>query len=211
MLAEMLVMRIFDGLACALLAAAAACRARNLGANMTGAIILGCLCGLLGPLLRETFTHGQAGSLYIAAQFPGEALIGALAGVAAIYIMRGYPEKIFFWLDTVSLGFAACVGTLLALPIAGVGGALVLGLMNGLAPGLLRDVALGDTAMLMDTNWYASAAALGCMMSIGIIFYVLGSVSNEWATGHAEELAALCGCAVVVLIRWQEKRKKNLP
>lgn len=200
-------MALLDGCACALLAAAAASRARILGAHFTGAAVLGCLCGILGPLLREAFLHGQAGTVPVAGQMPGDALLGTLAGISALYMMRNYATKVFFWLDTASIGLACSVGAIYALQELGIAGALCLGLINGLAPGLVRDMALGDPAMLVERDWYATAAALGCVLAIATLVWLSLGWLSEWTAIHADETAVLTGCAGVLIIRgWKGER-----
>lgn len=196
---------LFDGVACALLAAAAACRARGLGAHFTGAIVLGCLCGLIGPLLREAFLHGQDGARQIASSMPDDALIGAMGAFLAIYLVQNTRFRLFFWLDAASIGLACAVGSIYALEI-GMVGAICLGLINGLAPGLVRDIALGDTAMLVDKDWYATAAALGSIVSIAVFialnFRMIGDGGlDDLEVKRAGEIAALAGFLVVCGLR----------
>ncbi len=198
---DSLSMALLDGCACALLAGAAACRGRNLGAHFTGAVVLGCLCGVIGPLLREAFLHGQAGTAPLASQLPGDALFGALAGIATLHILRNYGGRIFFWLDAASIGLASAAGAVQALADLGIVGAICLGLINGLAPGLVRDMALGDTAMLVENDWYATAAALGCVVTISVLIWLSVGWVNDWTATHADEVAALSGFLVVLLIR----------
>lgn len=194
-------MALLDGVAGALLAAAAACRARAFGAHFTGAAVLGCLCGIIGPLLREAFLHGQAGTGPLASQLPGDALLGALGGIAGLYILRRHGSRLFFWLDGASMGLASSVGAVYALQDLGIAGAICLGLINGLAPGLVRDMALGDTAMLVESDWYATAAALGCVIAIAVLIWLSLGWITEWTAAHADEVSALAGFCVVVLIK----------
>lgn len=192
---------LLDGIACALLAAAASCRARSMGAHLTGSIVLGCLCGLMGPLLREVFLHGASGTRLAAAEFPDEALIGSLAAIAALYIMRNTRWPVFFWLDAASIGAGAGVGAMLALDELGIVGAICLGMVNGLAPGLIRDISLGDTAMLVDQDWYATAAALGCIVTLAVFLWLAVGLITEWTAAHAEVSAICCGFFTVLALR----------
>lgn len=206
-LSDALSMRLLDGSACALLAAAAACRARGLGAHFTGAAVLGCLCGLIGPLLREAFLHGQTGSGRVASELPDEALVGALGAIAALYILGKLRQRMFFWLDSASIGLAGSVGTMFALPELGIVGAICLGMINALAPGLVRDMALGDTALLVDSDWYATAAALGCVATIATFLWLSLGWITEWTAAHADETAVMAGFMVVICIRAWKGRK----
>lgn len=209
-LSDAVSMALLDGSACALLAAAATCRARTAGAHFTGAIVLGCLCGLIGPLLREAFLHGQAGAGKIASELPAEALIGALAAIAALYILRNTRIRLFYWLDSASIGLASSVGAIYALPELGITGAICIGMINGLAPGLVRDISLGDTAMLVDKDWYATASALGCVAAIAMFLWLALGWVTEWTAAHVDETAALTGFVVVLLLRaWKGGKSED--
>lgn len=200
-LPEALTMRLLDGISCALLAAAATCRARGLGAHFTGAVVLGALCGLIGPLLREAFVHGQMGTARIMAEMPNEALVGALGVFVALYLVSQTRIRLFFWLDSASMGLAGSIGAISTLDELGIVGAIGLGLINGLAPGLVRDMALGDTAMLVDRDWYATAAALGCIAAIAVLVWLSVGWVTEWTARHADETAVLTGFMVVLALR----------
>lgn len=206
---SLMTMGLLDGVACALLAAAATVRARSFGSHITGALVLGCLCGIIGPLLRESFVHGPIGAGFIARELPGEALVGALGGVAALYVLRKsqiLQSRLFNWIDGPGIGMATSVGAITALPELGVVGALTIGLINGLAPGLVRDMALGDTAMLVDKSWYATAAALGCVASIAMFTWLCAGYISDWTASNAEATAVLVGFLVIVVIRaWRSR------
>lgn len=189
---------VLDGAACALLAAAATVRARRMGAHVTGALVLGCLCGLIGPLLREVFLHGAPGAGVIARAFPADALAGACMGLAALFLFRNFGKlssQLFGWLDNAGIGMATGAGSVMAFPELGLAGALTLGLINGLAPGLVRDMALGDTAMLVDKSWYATVAALGSIAAIAVLI----------ATASARG-GIIASCLAVIIIRsWKTR------
>lgn len=210
----MIDMGILDGAACALLAAAAAVRARVFGAHVTGALVLGCLCGLIGPLLREAFVHGAMGTARIARELPAEALAGAVCGLAALFMLRRMESlrgRLFGWLDSAGIGMGSSVGAILALPELGVAGALAIGLINGLAPGLIRDMALGDTAMLVEKSWYATAAALGCAASIAMFTGLYAVHMNSWTVAHPESVATCAGFLTVVAIRsWKMRNGEDI-
>lgn len=197
---DILTLPVMDGTACALLGAAAAVRAKNLGAHFTGAIVLGCFCGLIGPLLRETFLHGAMGSSNIVRALPDDALVGALGGIFALLILQKFSARIFFWLDSASIGLACSLGAVLSLQELGIVGSLCLGLINGLAPGLLRDVSLGDTAMLVDRDWYATTAALGCVAALAMELWLAVGWSGEWAASNPDSASIIVGFLLVVAI-----------
>lgn len=205
-LAPYYTIEILDGLACALLSAAACCRARSFGAHYTGSIVLGCVCGLVGPLLREIALHGQSGSRMVISALPDDALLGAAAALCAIAITRGASNRLFFWIDSAALGLASCLSSLLSFAELGLAGGLALGLASGMAPGLLRDVSLGDIALLVEKDWYGSAAAIGCMATLcGVVLPTIIE-TPPILSGRMDVVAVLFGTLTVICLRWWKGR-----
>lgn len=197
---------VLDALAASLLAAAAAVRAREQGAHMTGAAVLGCLCGLLGPLLREAFVHGPSGTAWVAESIPGAALAGSVTGCILLVLLTQRRGRLFPWLDRCSIGLASCLGGIMALSEMGLVGALAIGLINGLAPGLVRDIALGDVALLVESDWYATAAALGLIVSMAALTLLATAFFASWLAIYADESSVIIGCAVTIaLMAWNHR------
>ena len=186
---------VLDLAASFMLAAAASCRARTGGAHFSGAAVLACLAGLAAPLLRDVLLGHPVLALnrgdYLAA-----AVAGAVAGTLAARL--GHAWRAFYWLDSLGLGLAAGVagvrGAVFGLSVVGC---LVLGVLVALSGGLVRDVALGDTARLVEEGSYATAAALGVMLALVALFY--GGMSL-W-------LSALVCCGLVLVLRALRLRK----
>lgn len=200
---------LLDGLATALLSAAACCRARSFGAHHTGSLVLGCICGLIGPVLRETVLHGSAGSRMAICAMPDDALLGALAAICAIAIMRGHTSRLFFWLDGASMGMAGCLSAILSFPELGLAGALALGLASGLLPGITRDVALGDIAMAVEKSWYATAAAIGCLLSIGLVLMPTFVDLPKIILERLAPVAVVAGTCGVLCLHWWKSEDIN--
>ena len=137
-----------------------------------------------------------------------DALLEAGAVLAGL---RRQGAGLFFWLDSLGLALAACLGAMRGLTLGlGAAGALVLGLLAGLAPGLLRDMALGDTARAVEESWYATAAALGGMLTIGLAR--LPWRPSGWALSGAQwEYACIaCGVLLVTALRfWRGRRNPD--
>ncbi|ATD80722.1 MULTISPECIES: TRIC cation channel family protein [Desulfovibrio] len=186
---------VFDLAASFMLAAAASCRARNGGAHFSGAAVLACLAGLAAPLLRDALLGHPVLALnrgdYLAA-----AVAGAVAGTLAARL--GHAWRAFYWLDSMGLGLAAGVGGVRGAVFGlGVVGCLVLGVLAALAGGLVRDVALGDTARLVEEDSYATAAALGVMLALMALLY----------GGMPLWMCALACCGLVLVLRALRLRK----
>lgn len=215
-----------DAAAAVLLAAAAAWRARGFGAHFTGAVVLGCVTGLMAGLVRESLLHGAAGALLALSALPGPALagalLGALAAAAAAALARTRVNgagavagrSLFFWLDSLGLFLAASLGVFCALRETGATAALALGLLAGLAPGCVRDVALGDTARLVEQSWYATAAALGATGTI-LLLILPPSFGAAWPVPEAWAWAwpwcsVLGGVTVAMGLRlWRGGREED--
>ncbi len=177
-----------------------------MGAQVMGALILGCICGLCAPLAREALLHGPGGARLVLQAMPEAALVGSLGGVSSLLILGKFGYKIFFWLDAASIGLASCVAACLAISELGIAGALVLGLICGLGPGLLRDMALGDTAMLIEQDWYAAAAALGIMLTILVLLWQPGAAMPGISL-PAASIAA--GAILAVVLRFFKRSARN--
>lgn len=196
------ILALFDGIGAALLGAAGGCRGRNLGAQPAGAILAGMLCGISAGLLRELILNGSQGTRLVISMLPDDACLGAIAGVLAPLILKNRGDAIFTWIDAVSMGFASSLGALAALPELGIGGALVLGILCGLCPGIIRDLCLGDTPMAMDKSWYAVSPFIGCMGAIAIAILGPGRVPGEFAV--------LGGTLLTIGCRWWGDKTRRL-
>ncbi|MDR2054419.1 MAG: TRIC cation channel family protein [Desulfovibrio sp.] len=187
---------ILDMAACALLAAAAACRGRTYGGHVTGAMVLACLSGLSLPLLRDGLLGEVAFSLdrsgYLAA-----AVSGGFVGIAAARFLRRWPAC-FYWLDSAGLALAAGISASKAGSARlGLTGCLVLGVLSALVGGLVRDMALGDAARAVGEPMYATAAVFGVLLTLALTAYGLG---RPWQ-------CALAGAALIVALRFLRDRR----
>lgn len=190
-LGEYWIFTLLEEAACVLLAASSALRARQNGGQVGGAVMLGLFCGLCLPLMREV-SHLSGFFALVEARHIPCALGGALAGGLLLSLpgCGRYGHALFFWLDSLSLGLAVCLqcvhlrcGASLDWPYA-----LALGLIFGLVPGLVRDVAVGDTACLLEEDWYAMAAALAAMLCLALLRHGV-NVPASVAVGVALMLA----------------------
>jgi uncharacterized membrane protein YeiH len=172
-----------------MLAAAASGLARAGGSRSGGALALACLAGTAAPLLRDTLLGLPLLALdqpaYLAA-----ALTGGLAGLPLPRLRRAglclaLADALGLALAT---GLAAAKGAVLGLGAAGV---LLLALLSGLAGGLVRDTLLGNTALAMEEDLYATAAALGAVVSLACV----------WHARLPPWQCALAGAACILLLR----------
>jgi uncharacterized membrane protein YeiH len=187
---------LLDAAACMLLAAAAACRCRAYGNHVTGAMVLACLAGLSLPLLRDSLLGVGAFALdrgaYLAC-----VVAGGLAGIAAARLSLRF-FGLFYWLDSLGLALASAVSVIKGADAGfGLSGCLVLGVLSGLAGGIVRDVALGDTARAIEEPLYATAAVLGVLLALALTLY---GFCRPWQ-------CALAGAALTLVLRYFRQRR----
>lgn len=166
---EAIVIELLDGAAVSLLAAATVCKARSIGANLLGAIMLGCICALFAPVLRENLLHGQNGIKLVLNALPGQAIVGSLGALAALWILREKGEKLFFWLDMLAVNLVASLYATLAVPELGITGALVVSSGCALVPAIVRDASLGDIVNFVEKNWYVASLVVASSLSLAIV------------------------------------------
>ena len=202
--------------ACAM---AAAMKTRLAGGHVTGAVMLGLVCGFLPGLVHRAL-FGEAGAAVFAVlPFSIAVVSGAAAGaLAGALVAHNLSERLFFWVESLALGLTACAFADMSFktamwdnPCVPALIALFSGLFCTLAPGFVRDVALGDTAGFVDESWYATAAALGIMTTLALRHFF-----PDAPTPLAEGVAAgprllplllppLGGTLLVVLLRWRRR------
>ncbi|QCC85243.1 hypothetical protein DDIC_04985 [Desulfovibrio desulfuricans] len=186
---------LLDLAASFVLAAAASCRARSTGAHFSGAAVLACLAGMAAPLARDGLLGFGAMTLnqgeYLAA-----CVCGGIIGIAVGQSGRAWQA--FFWLDALGLALGTGVATIKGV-MAGLGptGSILLGVLGGLAGGLVRDLCLGDMARAVEEDMYATAAALGGMLALSLLLFC----------GLGQWQSALCGAALVLVLRSMRKAK----
>ncbi len=200
---------ILDCLSCAFLALAASLRGRALGANLAGTLVLGCICGLSAGMVREFILHGQQGTHLVLAQLPQDALIGSIAGIILFISARNLASKAFFFMDTLSMSLAASLTACLTAPELGAIGALALGVCLGILPGLIRDTALGDTALFLDQAWYATVVILSVLCSIAIILLPAFWTLPGFFVERLGEWAIVISVVLALLLRYW-RGDKNL-
>lgn len=176
------------------LAAAASCRARSTGAHFSGAAVLACLAGMAAPLARDGLL-GYAAMTLNQGEYLAASVCGGIIGIVAGQGSRAWP--FFFWFDAVGLAMGAGVGTARGVMFGlGPTGSLVLGVIGGLAGGLARDLCLGDIARAVDEDLYATAAAIGCMLTLALQLFC----------GLPVWQCALAGAALALVLRGVRKR-----
>jgi len=179
--------------AVAVFAATGAMAARQKRYDLVGAAVLALVTGLGGALLRDGvfLQAGPPGALR-----DGRYLVAVLAGAAVGVLFAGVLHRlrlIILLADAVGLGLYAVYGAqqaLLAdLPLLS---AMLVGTVNAVGGGLLRDVLVREEPLLFKPGqFYALAAMVG-----SAVFVVL-----DVAVAQATPVAAGAGVAVTIGLR----------
>ncbi|MDD2966303.1 MAG: TRIC cation channel family protein [Desulfovibrionaceae bacterium] len=177
-----------DMAASAMLAACVVYRARQYEHPVAGAVLLACFVGLASPSLRDVLL-GQG--LPLTGGMLCAVALGAAGGALCARFL-GYRFPFFFLSDSLSASLTAGTACAKALlcglePLA----AALLGLLVGLCGGLVRDVALGDTAHCLDS------ADFGLALAFGLAVQVLVSYAF-WIFPLWSMVAAGCLCCMGV-------------
>lgn len=202
---EETVIILFNGLACMLFAASAAAKARSFGAHFTGALILGIFSGLSSPILCSLLISGQQGIINALSQYPDDALIGSVAGIALLYICKRLP--VVKWLGNLAVSFATCLGAMLALRFFGAVGGMALGIITALVPGFIADAALGNIAEFVERDWYVTAAILGAVLAMAIFAAPYFFETLAFMHDRLLETSILSGTIFAFCLQvWKEKK-----
>ncbi len=200
-------------------AMAAAMKTRLAGGHVTGAVMLGLVCGFLPGLVHRAL-FGEAGaSVFAVLPFCIAVVSGAAAGaLSGRLVAHNFSERLYFWVESLALGLTACVFADMSFKTAMWDNPCVpalIALFNGffctLAPGFVRDVALGDTAGFVDESWYATAAALGIMVTLALRLFFPDAPTplTEGVAGDPRLLPLLLpplgGALLVVLLRLKQR------
>ena len=198
-------------------AMASAMKTRLAGGHVTGAVVLGIVCGFLPGLVHRALMGEPAAAIFAMHPVVLAVVAGAVAGsLAGAVVAHNLADRVFFWVESLALGLTACVFADISFkplmwdnPCTPALVALFAGLFCTLAPGFVRDVALGDTAAFVDESWHATAAALGIMFTLALrhLFPDMPTPLIEGVASNARPLAfyapPLVGTLLVIVLRWR--------
>jgi uncharacterized membrane protein YeiH len=184
----------FELTAIFLLAMTGVWAASRRGYDIVGAFVLALVTGAGGGLIRDRCFIDRVPVVMSDARYLWAVLLAILAAVA----MRRAAERIeplYDYVDALAIGIYGVVGTNLAL-LAGFAPlpALIIGVVNAVGGGLLRDVLVREEPLLFKPGQlYVLAVAAGCIVFVG--------VSREWGldTDRAAWIAVACTMALRLL------------
>lgn len=173
--------------------------AKGKGVDLFGVLVLGIVAAVGGGTLRDVLLNEPVFWIQDERFLLSAVLAAGVAFYMAPAIVR--HERWFLIPDALGLAFVTMLGTAKADRLGHTAGiCLIMGVMTGVAGGMVRDVLLGEVPLIFRPNihLYATAAAAGSCA------YLLVSRLGPLEPGTAMLLGA---CVVLVLrfaaIRWR--------
>jgi uncharacterized membrane protein YeiH len=136
--------------------------ATRAGLDLLGIVVIGFVAALGGGIIRDVLLGAVPPAAIKDRRYPLMAFAGAaVAIVAASPAMPAVPLVV---LDAAGLALFAVTGLQKAL-VRGIGpvGAVLMGTLTAVGGGAVRDVLLATVPVILRTDFYATAAILGCV------------------------------------------------
>jgi uncharacterized membrane protein YeiH len=173
--------------------------------DLFGVIVLGLVAALGGGSIRDVvlgpdFEMRRSTVFWI--REPNYVLTAIAASVVMFFIARRWamPQKLFAVADAFVLAAFTILGAEKALKFdTGSVNAVVLGVITGVAGGILRDVLVGEIPLVfrVETYFYATAAFAGAVVLVAMESWFPGGAVNAFA-GAGTTLALR-----LIAIRWK--------
>ena len=184
-----------------LFALSGALAAARRGYDPVGLFVLALVTGVGGGLLRDGLFLQQGPPAFV--QEPMYLLVVAAASVLGYFFAAALARigAVLFTVDALGLGAYAVVGVQKSLALGlGVAAAILIGVVNAVGGGLLRDVLVREEPFLFKPgDFYALVAALGAGL------FCLLTVQQTWPSGQAALLVIPVTFALRLLshrLRW---------
>ncbi len=145
--------------------------------DIFGVIVLGLVTALGGGTLRDTLLN--RGPIFWVADRT-YLLVGAIASVLTFVVMRrlSAPRRGLILSDAFGLAVFTLIGTAKTLDATGSGGlAVVMGIMTGVAGGMIRDVLSAEVPLVLRREIYATASLCGALVYVAMSHLALPGVA----------------------------------
>lgn len=144
--------------------------------DIFGVIVLGLVTALGGGTLRDTLL--DSGPVFWVGD-PGYLLVAVLASALTFVLVRrlSVPGRALLFSDAFGLAVFSLIGTEKALQATGSGiVAVFMGVMTGVAGGMMRDVLSAEVPLVLRREIYATASLCGALAYVAMSSLALPSV-----------------------------------
>ena len=181
---------LLDLLGTAVFAATGALAAGRKNLDLFGVLVLGIVTAIGGGTLRD-LTLGLTPVFWVSQ--PVYLWIAAAAGIVTVLLTRAWilPQRLLPLADALGLATFCVIGAERA-AAAGAGPdiAVLMGVMTGVAGGMIRDVLTGEVPRVLRRELYATAALAGAATTVTLL-----------AIDAVAPLAVWCGLVVALSLR----------
>jgi uncharacterized membrane protein YeiH len=139
--------------------------ARQAGLDLQGITVIGFVAALGGGIIRDVLLGATPPAAIQDARYPLTTIVGTALAILGAPILRGVPGSALIVLDAAGLSLFAVAGVQKALSRdIGPFGAVLTGTLTATGGGATRDILLAQVPMILRTDFYATAAILGCVV-----------------------------------------------
>jgi len=152
--------------------------------DIIGVFTLALVTGVGGGLVRDSVFIQQGAPAFMQDARYIYAVLAAAVFAAMTYAYARRVERAVAAVDALGLGTYAVVGVQKALA-AGLSpvSAVLVGVVNAVGGGLIRDVLVRDEPLLLKPGqYYTLAALLGCVLFVALQFYEISVAHAAWIT-----------------------------
>jgi uncharacterized membrane protein YeiH len=137
------------------------------GLDLLGIMVIGFVAALGGGIIRDVLIGATPPAAIRDRRYP---LLTLGVSVVAILVAPSVPHApvtLLVALDAAGLALFAVAGLQKAL-VRGVGavGAVMMGTLTAVGGGMVRDVLLAQVPVILRTDFYATAAIIGCVVTL---------------------------------------------
>jgi len=141
--------------------------------DLLGVVVLAMVTALGGGTIRD-LVLGATPVFWVSA--PVYVLVASATAIIIFFIVRVYnmPSKVLVVADAIGLSIFTVIGTQKALDLeTHVVIAIVMGVMTGVAGGMIRDILSGEIPLILKREIYATASLCGAIAFSVIYIFLL--------------------------------------
>jgi uncharacterized membrane protein YeiH len=139
--------------------------ATQAGLDLLGIVVIAFVAALGGGIIRDVLLGAVPPAAIRDQRYPSATVLGALIVVLAAPVVRLIPAAPLIALDAAGLSLFAVAGVQKAL-VRGIGpfGTVLMGTLTAVGGGAVRDVLLAQVPVVLRSDFYATAAIIGCVV-----------------------------------------------
>jgi uncharacterized membrane protein YeiH len=139
------------------------------GLDLLGVVVIGFVAALGGGIIRDVLIGATPPAAIRDWRYPLLTVGGSVLAILAAPLLGQASAMPLIALDAAGLALFAVVGLQKAL-VRGVGpvGAVLMGTLTAVGGGMVRDVLLARVPVILRTDFYATAAIIGCVVILAV-------------------------------------------